>query len=103
MHVQYVCKGDQYFNSTILALLFFGEVVSTPAGRKESSRFDSRPSTDKDNGEVVITIVDFKGSLTRDFVLQVFSLISVPWAPEYLIRPVYIFFQKFAEIFANQC
>jgi hypothetical protein len=46
-------------HSTILSLLFFGKVVSTPAGHKVGSRFDSRPSTGKDNGEVVHTIVDF--------------------------------------------
>jgi hypothetical protein len=45
---------NSLLHSTILALLFFGKVVSTPAGRKEGYRSDSRPSTpDEDNGEVV--------------------------------------------------
>ncbi len=41
-----------------------------------------------------------KGSLSRDFRLQVFSWISVPLAPKYSI---FEFFWKFAEILAYWC
>ncbi len=47
----YAKRINSLLHSTILALLFFGKVVSTPAGRKEGSRFD---------GEIVRTIVDVK-------------------------------------------
>ncbi len=68
-------------HSKILALLFFCKVVSKPAGRKVGSQFDSQLSTDKDNGEVVSAIVDFKGSLTRNFELQVLFMNQCPLGP----------------------
>jgi hypothetical protein len=67
----YVCVYAKVINSllhsTILALLFFGRVVSMPAGRKVGSRFDSWPSPDKDKGEVIRTIVDFSET-SRDYI-----------------------------------
>jgi hypothetical protein len=43
-----------------------------------------------------------KGTVSQDFLLQVFFMNQFPPAPEYPIRTVSIFFQKFAEIFASQ-
>ncbi len=45
---------------------------------------------------------NIKGTVVRDFRLQVFLWISFPQAHEYTIRAVSNFFQKFAEIFAAQ-
>ncbi len=71
----FVCKViNSLLLSTILALLFFGKVVSTPAGRKVGSRFDSRPSTDKDNGEVVRTIVNFSKT-SRPYILKISKIL----------------------------
>jgi hypothetical protein len=44
----------------------------------------------------------FKGTVPQEFRLQVFIWISFPQAPDYTIRVVYNFFQKFVEIFAAQ-
>jgi hypothetical protein len=40
----------------------------------------------------------FKGSLTRDFRVHVFSWISFSWAPEFPIGAIAYFLRKFAEI-----
>ncbi len=49
-------------------------MVSTPAGRKVVSRFDSRPSTDEDNGEVVRTIIDCNEK-SRQYILKISKII----------------------------
>ncbi len=43
-----------------------------------------------------------KGTVSRDFLLLVFFINKFPPAPEYPIRTVSIFLQKFVEIFASQ-
>ncbi len=49
------------------------------------------------------SLLTIKGSLTQDFRHQIFFINQCPRAPEYPIRTISIFFQKFAEIFANEC
>jgi hypothetical protein len=46
--------------------------------------------------------VRFEGSLTRDFRLQVFFMNQCPPGPQVFHWGRYEFFQKFAEIFANE-
>jgi hypothetical protein len=43
----------------------------------------------------------FKGSLTRDFRLQVFFMNQCPPGPQVVHLSLFEFFRKFAEIFAN--
>jgi hypothetical protein len=45
----------------------------------------------------------FKGSLTLDFRLQVFFMNLCPPGPQVFQWGRFEFFQKFAEIFANEC
>ncbi len=45
----------------------------------------------------------FKGSLTRDFRLQVFFMNQCPPGPQVFYWSHFDFFRKFAEIFANYC
>jgi len=47
--------------------------------------------------------VAFKGSLTRDFRLQVFFMNQCPPGPQVFHWSHFEFFRKFAEIFANYC
>ncbi len=44
----------------------------------------------------------FKGTVPRDFPLQIFSRISFPQAPDYTITALSNLFQKFADISAAQ-
>jgi hypothetical protein len=46
---------------------------------------------------------NFKGSLTRDFRLQVFFMNQCPLGPQVFHWSHFEFFRKFAEIFANYC
>ena len=46
--------------------------------------------------------LSFKGSLTRDFRLQVFFMNQCPPGPQVFHWGRFEFFQKFAEIFANE-
>ncbi len=48
------------------------------------------------------TSVQLKGSLTRDFRLQVFFMNQRPPGPQVFHRGRFEFFRKFAEIFANE-
>jgi hypothetical protein len=45
--------------------------------------------------------LSFKGSLTRDFRLQVFFMNKCPPGPHVFHWSLFEFFRKFAEIFAN--
>jgi hypothetical protein len=50
-----------------------------------------------------LPFVFVKGSLTRDFRLQVFFMNQCPPGPQVFHWSLFEFFHKFAEIFANNC
>ena len=77
---------------------FYGAQESIPslAGRYDKSLLTYRPPRTR-------ICKPFKGSLTRDFRLQVFFINQCPPGSRVSHEDHFEFFRKFAEIFPNEC
>ncbi len=79
-------------------------VMTTTQGHQSRDSSHSRKSSDIDSGKNNrVSQKQLKGSLTRDFRLQVFFVNQCPPGPWIWIWDRFDFFRKFAEIIANGC